>query len=39
MAKRKPMTHKKDAKIFTATANKTKKINVKPKVSRGGICL
>lgn len=39
MAKRKPTTRKKDAKIFNQTAKKTKKINVDPKISRGGICL
>lgn len=27
----------KDHKIFTQTAKKTKKINVEPKISRGGI--
>ena len=39
MSKRKAMRAKKDHKIFTQTANKVKKINVKPKISRGGIRL
>lgn len=30
---------KKDKKIFTQTAHSTKKINVAPKISRGGIRL
>ena len=37
--KRKTMKPKKDKKVFTNTANKTKKINVSPKNSRGGIRL
>ena len=33
-------THRKiDQKIFKRTARKTKKINVEPKISRGGIRL
>lgn len=39
MSKRKSMAPKKDHKIYTQTANKVKKINVKPKLSRGGIRL
>lgn len=27
------------SRTFTRTAMKTKKINVKPRISRGGICL
>lgn len=38
MAYRTP-TNSNDSHIFTRTAMKTKKINVKPKVSRGGIRL
>lgn len=37
--KRKPVMPKKDKKIFSKTANKTKKINVKPGEWRGGIML
>ena len=37
--KRKSMKPRKDHKVFTQTANKVKKINVKPKLSRGGIRL
>lgn len=36
---RKGTKKKKDRKIFTQTANNTKKINVAPKISRGGIRL
>lgn len=39
MRHRKKVTQKKDNKIFIHTAMKTKKINVAPKVSRGGIQL
>lgn len=39
MAKRKPMKPGKDKRVFTQTANKVKKINIRPKVSRGGIRL
>lgn len=39
MAKRKPMKAAKDKVVYTQTANKVKKINVKPKLSRGGIRL
>ena len=39
MAKRKSMSKKKDKVVYTQTANKVKKINVKPKMSRGGIRL
>lgn len=37
--KRKGTRPKKDRKVFTQTAQGTKKINVAPKVSRGGIRL
>ena len=37
--KRKAMKRGKDKKVFTQTANSVKKINVKPKISRGGIRL
>lgn len=36
---RQKMKPKKDERIFSKTATKTKKINVKPKVQRGGIRL
>lgn len=39
MAYRKKMNPKKDKKVFTNTAKNTKKINVNPKPSRGGIRL
>lgn len=39
MAKRETMKPKKDQRVYTQTANKVKKINVKPKLSRGGIRL
>ena len=39
MAYRKTVKPKVDKKIFTNTAKKTKKINVNPKPSRGGIRL
>lgn len=39
MSKRRPMKPKKDKRIFTNTANNVKKINVKPKLARGGIRL
>lgn len=39
MAKRRPMKPIKDHKVFTQTAKKVKKINIKPKLSRGGIRL
>lgn len=39
MAYRKTVKPKIDKKIFTNTAKKTKKINVNPKPSRGGIRL
>lgn len=39
MGNRKPMKPKKDKRVFTQTANSVKKINVKPKLSRGGIRL
>lgn len=37
--KRKPMKRKSDKKVFRRTAVKTKKINLAPKVMRGGIRL
>ena len=39
MAYRKTVKPKTDKKIFTNTAKKTKKININPKPSRGGIRL
>lgn len=39
MAYRKTVKPKVDKKIFTNTAKKTKKININPKPSRGGIRL
>lgn len=39
MAHRQEMKKKKDKVVYTQTANKVKKINVKPKLSRGGIRL
>lgn len=36
---RKAMKRSKDKRVYTQTANKVKKINVKPKISRGGIRL
>lgn len=39
MSKRQSMKPKKDKKVFTQTASSTKKINIKPKLSRGGIRL
>lgn len=37
MAHRMTVKPKTDRKIFTSTAKKTKKVNVNPKNSRGGI--
>lgn len=37
--KRKVMKRGKDSKVFRRTATKTKKINIAPKVMRGGIRL
>lgn len=37
--KRQAMKRSKDRKVYTQTANTVKKINVKPKISRGGIRL
>lgn len=34
---RKPVSKSKDHKIFSATANKTKSINLSTKIFRGGI--
>ena len=39
MAYRKTTKKRTDNRVFTHTAMSTKKINVKPKVSRGGIQL
>lgn len=39
MAHRIKVKKKKDTRIFKNTADKTKKINIAPKVSRGGIRL
>lgn len=39
MGKRIPVKRSKDRKIFAHTADKTKKINIKPNVPRGGIRL
>lgn len=39
MAKRSKVRRRKDKKIFARAADKTKKINITPHVSRGGICL
>lgn len=36
MNHRKEMPKKKDEQVFKYTANKTKKINIAPKISRGG---
>lgn len=36
---RKPLKGGKDKKVFKATANKTKKVNIAPKTMRGGIRL
>lgn len=37
--KRVPVKNRKDKKIFRKTADKTKKMNINPVVSRGGIRL
>lgn len=39
MAKRKPTRRGTDKKIFRRTASKSKKINIDPKIFRGGIRL
>lgn len=39
MAHRNRTKPSKDKRIFTQTANKVKKVNVKPKLARGGIRL
>lgn len=39
MRHRKRVSNKKDSRIFKHTAMKTKKINIAPKISRGGIQL
>lgn len=36
---RKAMRHGKDKKVFSHTANKSKKININPSIYRGGIRL
>lgn len=37
--KRKAMKKRKDQRVYTQTANSVKKINVAPKIARGGIRL
>lgn len=37
--KRSRVKARKDKRIFSRTANKTKAVNVKPQFARGGICL
>lgn len=37
MSKRKAMPKTKDKKVYTQTARKIKKVNIAPKLSRGGI--
>lgn len=37
--KRKPVRRAKDKKIFSRTAKQTKRVNIAPNVSRGGIRL
>lgn len=39
MLGRKKMKQKKDKKIFRNTADKSKKVNIKPTIMRGGIRL
>lgn len=39
MAHRMTVNPKKDKKVFTTTAKKTKKININPRTTRGGIRL
>lgn len=39
MGHRKSLGGKKDKRVFTQTAQKVKKINIAPKLSRGGIRL
>lgn len=39
MAKRKPVKKRRDKAMFTKTAKKTKRINIKPGQWRGGIML
>ncbi|UPW41601.1 DNA binding protein [Peromfec virus RodF8_43] len=39
MAKRSRVRRRKDQRVFTRTASKSKKINVNPKIFRGGIRL
>lgn len=39
MSKRKAMRKGKDKTVYTQTANKVKKVNIAPKLSRGGIRL
>lgn len=36
---RRPVHTRKDQKIFSRTASKGKKINIKPTTYRGGVCL
>lgn len=39
MAHRQQMKRRKDKIVYTQTANRVKKINIKPKTQRGGIRL
>lgn len=39
MAKRRALRRSKDKRVYTQTAQKVKKINVAPKMARGGIRL
>lgn len=39
MSKRRSLARKKDKKVYTQTAQKVKKINIAPKMARGGIRL
>lgn len=39
MGRRRSMKPAKDHKVYTQTANKVKKMNVSPKLARGGIRL
>lgn len=39
MAKRRKLSRGKDKRVYTQTAQKVKKINIAPKVARGGIRL
>lgn len=39
MSKRSRVSRRRDKRVFTRTASKSKKINVNPKIFRGGIRL